>query len=554
METIKRIRQNIFHWDNISLTPTQKRIFALLVVVSIAYFFIFALTNAVASQNLSMVQMFQPDEAAPMPYIFQMIAPVSTLNLTLRHFVFYDYYYYGFPYFASSALLILPLQWMGRLSETPLVMLLLRQMISVLPMLAALLLLVYMQDDFRSYRSPVIFILLLSVPAVIQNNLWWHPDGLTFFFVVLTLFFLKKDNLHFGWDFLIAAIFSGIATAIKLVGVYFFLAVGLTLLLGLLLKRVSWKRIVGMAVAYLFVMGLSFLAANPFFLSHWARTAYGYIFNKQTWLLAEGYGVVYDKGLAAAWPLINESFGGLAFLCIALGAAIWGAWKGPHRLNHALVLAWLLPLSVVVFFLTHFKFQYWMPVALPLISSVVILLPENWSKLWVTQSPRLSVIISISLRIIFLIMVFVQFVLFLRGDVQLFSSDLNRARNNQRIQFYSVVEQKLAPIPPGPLLVYYDYRLYVPETSGWKLSTNYDLLEYGYIKQNNFDVLLLLQQRILDYINPDAVGIDPNLFALNQQFYTDAENGAINGYHLVYRDTLGLIFVRDDLYVQYYSK
>lgn len=195
-----------------------------------------------------------------------------------------------------------------------------------------------------------------------------------------------------------------------------------------------------------------------------------------------------------------------------------------------------------------------MPVALPLISSVAILLPENWSKLRVTPIPRLSVITSNSLRIILLVIVFAQFVLFLRSDTQLFKSDLNRAQNNQRILFYSVVEQKLALIPPGPLFVYYDYRLYVPETSGWKLGTNYDLLEYGYIKHNNFDVLLLLQQRILDYINPDAVGIDPKLFALNQQFYNDAENGAIKGYHLVYRDTLGLIFVRDDLFVQYYSK
>jgi hypothetical protein len=554
MEIYKRFRQRFFDRENISLTSTQKWIFALLLLMALSYFTVFALPNAVASQSLSMVQMFQPDEAAPLPYIFQMIAPVSTLNLTLRHFVFYDYYFYGFPYFATSALVILPLQWLGRLSDMPLIMLLLRQLVSVLPMLAALLLLVYMQDGFRSYRSPIIFALLLSVPAVVQNNLWWHPDGITFLFVVLTLFFLKKDNLHFGWDFLIAATFSGVATAIKLVGVYFFLAVGLTLLLGLLLKKVSWKRLVGMAVVYLIVMGIAFIAANPFLLSHWARTAYGYIFYKQTFLLAEGYGVVYEKGLAAAWPLIKDSFGELVFLCIALGGAIWGAWRGPQRLMHALILAWLVPLSVVVFFLTHFKFQYWMPVALPLISSVTILLPEKWSKLRVAQIPRFSVIASFSLRIILLLIVLTQFVLFVRSDVQRFTSDLHRADNNQRIQFYSVVEQKLAPLPAGPLYVYYDYRLYVPETSGWKLETNYDLLEYGYINENKFDVLLLLQQRILDYINPDAIGIDPGLFALNQQFYHDAENGTINGYHLVYRDTLGLIFVRDDLYQQYYSK
>ncbi len=335
------------------MTSIQKRYFALLLLMALVSFAIFVLPNAVASQNLSMVQMFQPDEAAPLTYIFQMIAPASTLNLALRHFVFYDYYFYGFPFFATSALAILPLQWLGRLSNLPLIMLLLRQFVSVLPMLVALLLLVYMQDGYRTYRSPVIFAVLLCVPAVVQNNLWWHPDGLTFLFVVLTIFFLKKDNLHFGWDFLIAAVCCGIATAIKLVGVYFFLAVGVTLFLGLLLKNVSIKRLAGMAITFLIVMGVAFVTANPFLLSHWARTAYGYIFQKQAFLLAEGYGVVYEKGLTAAWPLIHESFGELAFIGIALGAAIWGALRGPQRLFQTLILAWFVPLSVVVFFFTR---------------------------------------------------------------------------------------------------------------------------------------------------------------------------------------------------------
>ena len=121
------------------MTSVQKRIFGLLLFMAAVAFVLFALPNAVASQNLSMVQIFQPDEAAPLPYVLQMIAPSPTLNLALRHFIFYDYYYYGFPFFAPSALLLLPLQWLGRLGDIPLVMLVLRQFISVLPMLAALL-------------------------------------------------------------------------------------------------------------------------------------------------------------------------------------------------------------------------------------------------------------------------------------------------------------------------------------------------------------------------------------------------------------------------------
>jgi len=95
--------------------------------------------------------------------------------------------------------------------------------------------------------------------------------------------------------------------------------------------------------------------------------------------------------------------------------------------------------------------------------------------------------------------------------------------------------------------------LYVPDTPGWTTETNYDLLEYGYIQERNFDVLLLLEQRIQDYLSPDVTGIDPALFALNQQFYRDAENETISGYDLVYRNSLGLVYVRDDLYQQYFS-
>jgi hypothetical protein len=529
------------------MSSTQKRIFALCFLMATVAFLIFALPNAVASKDLSMVQIFQPDEAAPLPYVFSMIAPAPTLNLALRHFIFYDYYYYGFPYFALSALVLLPLQWLGRLSDMPLVMFLLRQFVSVLPMLVGLLFLVYMQDGFRTYRSPVLIAFLLSVPAVVQNNSWWHPDGITFLLVVLTIFFLKRDNLRFGRNFLLAAIMSGVATATKLVGVYFFLAVGLTLLLGLLLKKASWKKLVGMAFAYIVTMGLAYLIANPFLFSHWARTAYIYIFNKQGLLLEQGYGVVYVKGLIASWPLVHKSFGELPFLLIALGAAIWGAWRGPQRLLHTLILAWFVPLSVTVFFLTHFKFQYWMPVALPLFSSLVLVLPEKWH---INRTMRL---VNFA-RLAFLLALFAQFIFFVRTDFQIIESRLHRADNNTSIQFYDKVLKELKPLPDTQLHVYYDYRMYVPGKPVWVTETTYDLLEYSYIQENHFDVLVLLDQRIRDYLNPKVVGIDSALFARNQQFYRDADNATIAGYHLVYRDAFGLIYVRDELYQKYFTK
>jgi hypothetical protein len=268
---------------------------------------------------------------------------------------------------------------------------------------------------------------------------------------------------------------------------------------------------------------------------------------KQGGLLENGYGVFYAKGLLASWPDVHASFGEFPFLLIALGAAIWGAWRGPQRLLHGLILAWFIPVSVTVFFLTHFKFQYWLPVALPLISSLVILLPEKWK---MNKSGHLAWIARTALLLVLL----AQFVLFVRSDVQSFNSRMHRQQNSTSIQWYDNVLVELKPLPDASLHVYYDYRLYVPGNLGWATDTNFDLLEYGYIQQNHFDVLLLLEQRIRDYLNPEVTGIDPALFARNQQFYRDANNQTITGYHLVYRDSFGLIYVRDELYQQYYSK
>ena len=88
------------------MDSNQKRIFTLLLLMAAAVFALFILPNEAASQNLSMVQMFQPDEAAPLPSVFHMIAPAASLNQALRAFVFYDYYYYGFPYFGLSACVV----------------------------------------------------------------------------------------------------------------------------------------------------------------------------------------------------------------------------------------------------------------------------------------------------------------------------------------------------------------------------------------------------------------------------------------------------------------
>ena len=109
-------------------------------------------------------------------------------------------------------------------------------------------------------------------------------------------------------------------------------------------------------------------------------------------------------------------------------------------------------------------------------------------------------------------------------------------RNNAEIAFYDKALKALEKVPQKDLNVYFDYRLYAPDTPGWVLETSYDLLSYNYIQEHAYDVLLLQQQRIADYLDPSAAGIDAQQFANSQAFYADAQRGELQSYRLLYRD------------------
>ena len=87
-----------------------------------------------------MLGVFEHDEFAQYPHIIRMLTPGDTLYQSLRNFVVYLHYYYGYPFYFISAILLLPYKWIagaGWASSTQWVMLMLRQMVNVLPMLFA---------------------------------------------------------------------------------------------------------------------------------------------------------------------------------------------------------------------------------------------------------------------------------------------------------------------------------------------------------------------------------------------------------------------------------
>ncbi len=529
------------------LPKANRRVVLILLLLSASYFTLFAFPNAVGSKNLEMVTIFQPDEGVPLPYVFQMIRPAATLKETLIHFFFYGYYFYGFPYFALSALALLPLKALGLLGDTTLVMLTLRQMISVLPMLLAAWVLTGLQTGFRDYRAPALFLFLLAVPAVVTNNLWWHPDSLVTLLAVLVIYALDRDSLRFGRWFLLAGLLCGAAAATKGIGYYFALTIAVYLLIGLFRRKIRLPRAVLAGLGFLAAMFAGYLGSNPILIYASVRRDYFAVMDEQLEQLTTGHQLAYAKGLEAALPILNKYYGAALFLLLMLGLCIWGIWRDPRRLLFTHILTWTLPLTLTVFTIFHLKYQYLLPVALPLFSCAVILLPERWR--W-SQPQTWRGWAAGGLRLLLALAVLAQLAAFLSADARIYTRSLRREQTSQSLQFYEKSLKALEPMIDLPdLRVYHDVRVYFTPRKTWKTDAIFQMLDYDYIQ--NFDILMLDRQRMADYTKQSGTPVDPAQYEKSFAFYTDAKAGQIKGYTLVFKDDFAALFVRDSLYQQY---
>lgn len=526
---------------------TRRRVIWSLALLSLAYFLVFIPPNLAASGDLDMVRAFEPDEAVPLPYVFDMIKPAETLKQVLINFAFYDYYFYGYPHFAVSAALLVPLAVAGDLESMRLVMLILRQMVSVLPMLLAILCVVFLQTGFTSWKAVPLFLFLAFLPGLVSNNYWWHPDSLAILFAMLALLFLARDGLRLGRNFYLAAAMCAISASTKGIGFYFAPAVALYLFLTWRKYHPSFTRLALSALGFLAVMAAVYLLSNPILIYASVRSRYFGVMRAQSALLSEGYEVRYAAGILSWLPLYIQAYGHPALTALAFAACLWGALRGPRRLLHALILAWALPFTVLLMFFIHFKTQYWLPAALPLFSSLVLLVPERLPSLneWQTTLGKTGRLAALS-RFILLLAVAIQAAGFGFTFLQRYREETTREQNSPSIAFYTSSQTALAALPRDRgYHVYHDVNMYVPARPGWNLEERFEMLDYAYIQEKGFDIMYISQQRIYDYLNPEVQAIDADQLERAREFYRDAEQGSLHGYRLLMRDGFGLLFVSE---------
>jgi len=313
--------------------------------------------------------------------LVRMLTPASDWVDLFTRWVIYGEYHYGYPYYFLSAVALLPVRLAAGgffTNYTGLNLLILRQVISVLPMIAAAGIMAYLPTRFnKRMASAGLFVLILSTRGVVRQNIqWWHPDALAILAVALTLFFLERDRLRFGRNFYFAAAACGLATGIKLAGVWFFLTIPVVLLLGFKTRALTFKRMIYSGVLFVIVMTASMVVVNPFLYNAGARQEMLAIQADKSEELDKGYEhddpQYYSKGPQWwKWTLedwyAHPLFLGFLVLSVAAGC-IWG----PNRILNGLILTWIIPYSLFLFYFVAVKpDHYWLPVMVPLFSAAL---------------------------------------------------------------------------------------------------------------------------------------------------------------------------------------
>jgi len=521
--------------------------------ISLVYFCIFIPANLTGARDANMLALFEIDEYAQYPNVIRMLTPGPTPYQTLRNFTVYQHYFYGYPFYFFSALSLLPVRLVlggDWISHTPWIVAWLRQSINVLPMLAAILILVYLQTRFSSWqRSLGLYLFLLSVPVVIVNNLWWHPDSLVFLFIVLTLFFLDRDALRFGPDFIFAALASGLATGTKHLGVFFILAIPLYLVWGWRNKRISLRRALLLAGVFILLMAAAVVISNPLLLLPQERAEI--IATQKLQFSQTSAGIITTTKepyfQLGKYPQdFRVHYGELVFVLVAVIALVIGILRPQKRLLHGLILAWMVPLSLTVTFTATRRTHYFLPVMLPLFSALANI-PLNFASL---KGMRLGVkewMKALSPMLATLVVV-VQFLIFLRNDYTIYANQLQREQDSPSLAFYQKVQQNVIPrLPQKNLVVYRDWRIYFPAQPGWQVEMNWDLPNYTYLHDLNPDLILLEQQNIREYSRPAIIeqAANPANMRLIHEFYQNAALDAIPGYKKIFEDAFGAVFLRE---------
>ena len=531
-----------------------------LLALACIYFLLFIPPNLTGTKDPAMLAVFTLDEFAQFPHLMRMLTAADTPYQTLRNFTVYLHYFYGYPFYFLSAIAVLPLRLLTGMGEqqTQSIMLLLRQCISVLPMLLAVYFITEMQVGKKNFiRFIALALFLLSIPLVFKNNLWWHADSLSFLFAALTLYCLYKDDLRLGRQFLLAAVFCGLAIGTKQLGWFFFLTIPVYLLFAFLRKKVIAVQVLLKAILFLALMLLTIIVSNPLLLLPIERQEIIAVQQKQLAASFQGFTIKNPETVISLrrYPQnLAISFGYWPILIFALLGHVLSLTRPQTRLRGLLFLSWLIPLSLSLNFSGTRSLHYFLPVLIPLMAGLESFFdPRIFPKIN-KESAFLRVLRKIFIPLL-MVLIAAQFVLFLYQNARIYSSYLQREQQSPSLVFFNTLWHGYLQDLQSDTTVHvlHEPQVYFPQREGFSMHMSWEPVTFSYLNEINPHLLLLDKSTVATYTEEGMLeqAVNPQSMLAFIEFYQVVEEESLDDYVLFFQDGYGIAFAHQNFYDLY---
>ena len=368
------------------LSSTQKKTLLILLLIGLVYIAVLMPSNINGSRDWHDFKVYSGDEYVIYPILANVATPGNSYSDWLYHHYIHEDYHYGYPFYAISYFVLLPYRlifgpdFLQRIDWT---LPTLRVMVSVVPLMLACLILVFMTTRFENpWVSAAVYVFLLTAPGSLQNNQgFWHPDGLNLLFVCAALYFLQRDRLRFGRNFYLCAFFVGLSAATRLFGFFFFLAVFVCLLSGVFLKKLDLKQAVTKGLFFILVMGGTILWSSPFLFRADARQNMIAILTEKTGEMSTGYNADFNdpkNDYRPGWdmwsPAFADHFTEMFCFFFLLASMLIACFIGREQWTFRIIFLWWIVVAVyLIWFVAVKSTQYVLPMMLPMMSCIFAL-------------------------------------------------------------------------------------------------------------------------------------------------------------------------------------
>ena len=539
------------------MEKNQRTTCAFIILIGLVYFCLLIPANLTGAADPEMLSVFEVDEYAQYPHVIQMLTPGDTLYHSIRNFFIYQHYFYGFPFYFLSAISVFPLKLLSPNwpENTRLIVCWLRMTINVLPMIFAIGIFTWLITRFKNRLiSLSLFVFLLTIPAVLLNNFWWHPDSLSLFFISLVFLFLDLDEFRFGKYFSLAAAACGYTVGIKYQGLYFALAIPLLLIYAILRKRLSWKKAIKKAIIFVVIMMVFFIFSNPLLLLPQERAEI--IRTQQIQFEQTGVGIftIHSNALRNSLLLpsdIRKYYAETWFFILAIIGLLMG-FKGEEkqRIQSLLFLSYLMVAFYITAYAATNRLHYFLPVAVPLLGFIA-----DFYFIGKRDFPAIDLKFGTNIRkvmygILTLLIAF-QFSLNIRLDHSLYRDQLSRETESSSIALYHQIENEIIPVLKSKvnnrmIRVFRDWKVYFPDQEGVAVQMDWNMATLDKINEWQPDLIILEEENLKEFSDPTIIdhAVNPEEMKLIHSFYQQAASDQIPGYDRIMQNSFGSVYVR----------